>query len=326
MSRRRLSLAGVTLLALGSSACIDVQTLGTMRGVITPLRLLQDERIKALAATTAEYSLTWIAAATVLALFWLHFKLRQGERGAVLPVILYTTLAYTIAVPTKRDALYWPRAAVQVGDDLANLYPVTDWIGYGGTTGGLPDVGIRGVTKLTWAAIRQLRYRVTMLGGDRRDPQYLESEAVTQWVSSPGGALLVALATTGSYISALALQIIQSTLLALLGVLLPLVTPFVLFPGTRHIFWGYVRWFAALLLWGALFRIVEQVMLSVHLSVLTEPLRAAVEADSTWALAQVIPNSLAAGLVVHLAFFGLQFMVPALAYSVVNGVAQRTLR
>ena len=33
--------------------------------------------------------------------------------------------------------------------------------------------------------------------------------------------------------------------------------------------------FAALLLWGALFRIVEQVMLSVHLSVLTEPLRAA---------------------------------------------------
>ena len=324
MNRRGAKLAGVGLLALSSSACIDVQTLGTMRGVITPLRLLQDDRIKTLAATTAQYSLTWIAAATVVALFWLHFKLRQGERGAVLPVILYTTLAYTIAVPTKRDPLYWPRAAVQVGDDLANLYPMTDWISYGGTAGGLPDV--RGFTKLTWAAIQQLRYRVTTLGGDRRDPQYLESEAITQWVSSPMGSFLVALATTGSYISALALQIIQSTLLALLGVLLPLVTPFVMFPGTRHIFWGYVRWFAALLLWGALFRIVEQVMLSVHISALTEPLRAAVEADSTWALAQVIPNSLAAGLVIHVAFFGLQFMVPALAYSVVNGVAQRTLR
>lgn len=201
---------------------------------------------------------------------------------------------------------------------------MTDWISYGGTAGGLPDV--RSFTKLTWEVIQQLRYRVTALGGDRRDPQYLESEAITQWVSSPMGSFLVALATTGSYISALALQIIQSTLLALLGVLLPLVTPFVMFPGTRHIFWGYVRWFAALLLWGALFRIVEQVMLSVHLSALTEPLRAAVEADSTWALAQVIPNSLAAGLVIHVAFFGLQFMVPALAYSVVNGVAQRTLR
>lgn len=322
MNRRQAKLAVVSALALSSSACIDVQTLGTMRGVITPLRLLQDERIKALAATTAQYSLTWIAAATVLALFWLHFKLRQGERGVILPVILYTTLAYTIAVPTKRDALYWPRAAVQVGDELANLYPLTDWIDYGGTS----DNGVRGVTKLTWSAISRLRYRITTLGGDRRDPQYLESEAITQWVSSPMGAFLVALATTGSYISALALQIIQSTLLALLGVLLPLVTPFVLFPGTRHIFWGYARWFAALLLWGALFRIVEQVMLLVHLSALTEPLRAAVEADTTWALAQVIPNSLAAGVVIHLAFFGLQFMVPALAYSVVNGVAQRTLR
>lgn len=325
MKRRHLLTAAVGVAALSSSACIDVQTLGTMRGIITPLRLLQDERIRTLASTTAQYSLTWIAAATVVALFWLHFKLRQGERGAILPVVLYMTLAYTIAVPTKRDALYWPRAAVQVGDDLANLYPVTDWIAYGGASSA-DSSGVRSVTKLTWAAIEQLRYRVATLGGDRRDPKYLESEAVTQWVSSPMGALLVALATAGSYISALALQIIQSTLLALLGVLLPLVTPFVLFPGTRHIFWGYVRWFAALLLWGALFRIVEQVMLSVQLTALTEPLRAAVEADSTWALAQIIPNSLAAGLVVHLAFFGLQFMVPALAYSVVNGVAQRTLR
>ena len=52
----------------------------------------------------------------------------------------------------------------------------------------------------------------------------------------------------------------------------------------------------------------------------------AIAADSTWTLAQVIPNSLATGFVIHLAFFALQFMVPGLAHAIVHGVAQRSIR
>jgi len=63
----------------------------------------------------------------------------------------------------------------------------------------------------------------------------------------------------------------------------------------------------------------------VQVRSLVDPLKAAIDADG-WTLAQLIPNFLAAGVVVHLALFGLQFAAPAIAYGIVHGVAQRSLR
>jgi hypothetical protein len=102
--------------------------------------------------------------------------------------------------------------------------------------------------------------------------------------------------------------------------------PLAVLPWTRSVFWGYCRWFFALLLWAPLFRVVDALMLALHVQVLTAPLEAALAADSTWTIAQLIPNSLASGFVIHLAFFALQFMVPGLAHAIVHGMAQRSLR
>ena len=74
MKRRHLLTAAVGVAAISSSACIDVQTLGTMRGIITPLRLLQDERIRTLAqrhqvsikAAALQFSLANPAVAAVI--------------------------------------------------------------------------------------------------------------------------------------------------------------------------------------------------------------------------------------------------------------------
>lgn len=321
---RLLKASAVVLLALGSTACVDPQTLGTLRGVITPSVLLDDPGVRDLAARSATYAKSWAAAATVIALLWLHLRLRTGDREVLVPFILHVTLGYVLLAPTFNDALFWPRAAVKVGRDVAELYPVTDWLVYGGATPTTPNLGLPGFARTGWAGVGALRARVAE-GGDRRDPQFLQAEALAQFLGSPPGAVLVVLATVGSYISAVALQVMQATGLAILAVLFPIVTPLVILPWTRGLFWGYLRWFVALLLWGAMFRIVDAVMLSVQLRSLTEPLAAATHADA-WALAQLLPNFLVAGVVVHLAFFGMQFMAPGLAYSLVHGVAQRSLR
>ncbi len=323
MSRLLLS-AVVVVLALGSSACVDPQTLGTLRGVITARSLLDDPGVRDLAARSAMYARSWAAAATVVALLWLHLRLRAGDREVLVPFVLYLTLACTLLAPTFGDALYWPRAAVKVGQDVTDLYPVTDWVVYGGATPTTPTTGLPSFARTGWASVSALRARVTD-GGDRRDAQFLEAEALAVFLGSPPGALLVVLATVGSYISALALQVMQATSIAILAVLFPVMAPLVILPWTRGLFWGYARWFTALLLWGAMFRIVDAVMLAVQLRSLTEPLNAAMHADA-WTLAQLLPNFLVVGAVVHLAFFGLQFMVPGLAYGIVHGVAQRSLR
>lgn len=324
-SRRSLpSLVLVLLLALSSSACIEPQTLGTLRGVITASSLLQDDGVRDLAARSATHAKSWTAAATVVALFWLHFRLRQGDREALVSFVLYTTLAYTLLAPTFSDALYWPRAAVKVGQDVADLYPVTDWLAFRGGTPATPTLGLPGFAHAGWQGVALLRDRVAA-GGDRREAHFLEAEALSEFLGSPVGALLILLATTGSYLSALALQILQATTLAILSVLFPVVTPLVILPWTRGLFLGYVRWVATLLLWGAMFRIIDAVMLAVQLRSLVEPMLAAASGDA-WTIAQLVPNFLAAGVVVHLAFFALQFAAPALAYGIVHGVAQRSLR
>jgi len=161
--------------------------------------------------------------------------------------VLHTTLAYTLLAPTLSDALYWPRAAVNVGQALANLYPITDWPAYGGNAG--PSVGLPGFARTGWEAVATLRERVAA-GGDRRDERFLEAEALSQFVATPFGALVVLLATTGSYLSALGLQVIQATTLAVLAVLFPIMLPLVILPWTRGLFWGYVRWVAMVLLWA----------------------------------------------------------------------------
>ncbi len=322
--RRLAPLALVAGLALASSACIEPQTLGTLRGVVTAKSLLDDAAVRDLATRSAVYARSWAAAATILALLWLHLRLRSADRDVLVPFVLHTTLAYALLAPTFTDALYWPRAAVRVGQDVADLYPVTDWLVYGGATPTRPTLGLPGLAQAGWQAVDALRGKVAE-GGDRRDPQFLQAEALAQFLGTPPGALLVLLATVGSYISALALQVVQAANLAILAVLFPLVTPLLLLPWTRGLFWAYLRWFVALLLWGAMFRIIDAVMLAVQLRSLTEPLAAAASADA-WALAQLLPNALAAGVVIHLAFFGLQFAAPGLAYAIVHGVAQRTLR
>lgn len=322
--RRVLPLMAVVGCALLSSACVDPQTLGSLRGVVTATALLQDGAVADLARRSAQYAKSWAAAATVIALLWLHLRLRQGDREVLVPFILHLTLGYALLAPTFADALYWPRAAVKLGQDVADLYPVTDWVVYGGATPTTPTTGLPSFAAAGWGGVSALRTRVAE-GGDRRDPGFLEAEALAQFLGTPPGALLVVLATVGSYISALALQVMQATTLAVLAVLFPILTPLVILPWTRSVFWGYLRWVAAVLLWGAMFRILDAVMLAVQLRTLTEPLAAAAHADA-WTLAQLIPNFLAAGLVVHLAFFGLQFAAPGLAYAIVNGVAQRSLR
>lgn len=314
----------VLALALGSSACVDPQTLGTLRGVITAPVMLQDAAIQDLAARSAQYAKTWAAALTVLSLFWLHFRLRQGDHDALVSFIIHTTLGYALLVPTLREPLYWPRAAAQVGQDVADLYPVTDWIVYGGATPSRPVLGIGDFARVGWEAVRALRERVSE-GGDRREPGVLEAEALSLFLGTPWGALLVTLATVGSYLSALALQVIQATLLTILAVLFPVMAPLVLTPWTRGLFWGYLRWVMAVILWGAMFRIIDAVMLAVQLRTLTEPITAALRGDAA-TLAQVLPNFLAAGVVVNLAFFGLQFAAPGLAFGIVHGTAQRSIR
>lgn len=328
MTPRRSSLAllaVVVFAALGSSACIEPQTLGTLRGVITPTTMLQDDTIRDFAARSATYAKSWAAAATVVALFWLYFRLRGGDQDALTSFVLHTTLAYGLLAPTYSDALYWPRAAAGVGQAVANLYPITDWPSYGGALSGRPALGLPGFALTGWTAVDALRARVTE-GGDRRDERFLEAEALSQFLATPYGAFLVTLGTAGSYLSALGLQIIQATSLAVLAVLFPIMVPLVILPWTRGLFWGYVRWVVTVLLWGATFRILDAVTLAVQVRSLVEPLRAAIDADSGWAIAQILPNFLAAGFVVHLALFGLQFAAPALAYGIVHGMAQRSLR
>lgn len=323
--RSLLALGAVIAAALASSACIEPQTLGTLRGVITPTTLLADDGIRDLALHSATYAKSWAAAATLVALLWLHFRLRAGDHDALASFAIHTTLAYALLAPTLSDALYWPRAAANVGQALAELYPVTDWLGYGGATPTEPRFGLSTFARTGWDGMSALRQRVA-LGGDRSDLRFLEAEAVAQFVSTPLGALLVALATTGSYLSALALQITQATTLAVLAVLFPVMVPLLIVPWTRALFWGYARWLATLLLWGATFRILDAVMLAVQLRSLIQPLHDAIAADDAWTIAQIIPNFLAAGIVVHVAFFALQFAAPAVAYGIVHGAAQRSLR
>ncbi len=323
--RSLLALVVVIAAALGSSACIEPQTLGTLRGAITPQSMLADDGVRDLAARSALHARTWAAAVTIVALFWLHFRLRAGDHEALGSFALHTTLAYALLAPTLSDALYWPRAAANVGQAVAELYPITDWIDYGGTTSTRPNFGLTGFARAGWEGTQALRARVAT-GGDRSDVRFLEAEAIAQLVSTPLGALFVLLATTGSYISALALQITQATTLAVLAVLFPIMVPLLILPWTRPLFFGYVRWVAAVLLWGATFRILDAVMLAVQLRSLIQPLRDAVAADDAWAVAQIIPNFLAAGVIVHLAFFALQFAAPAVAFGIVHGTAQRSLR
>jgi hypothetical protein len=260
-----------------------------------------------------------------VALFWLHFRLRAGDHEALGSFALHTTLAYALLAPTLSDALYWPRAATNVGQAIAELYPVTDWIDYGGTTSTRPNFGLTGFARTGWDATHALRTRVAT-GGDRSDARFLEAEAIAQLVSTPLGALFVLLATTGSYLSALVLQVTQATTLAVLAVLFPIMVPLLILPWTRALFLGYMRWVAAVLLWGATFRILDAVMLAVQLRSLIQPLRDALAADNAWVVAQILPNFLTAGIVVHLAFFALQFAAPAVAYGIVHGTAQRSLR
>jgi hypothetical protein len=321
--RRAISTLVVLSAALVSSACIEPQTLGTLKGVVNARSLLDDPGVISLAGTSARYLPAWVGSATVIALLALFLRLKNGDNSTLAPTIAATLLAYTIAVPTQRDALFWPRHAVAVADNLANLYPVTDWLSYGRTA---PPGSPGDFAKLLWTGVSVLRDRVERLGGDRSQQDYLAAEAIAQFSATPVGALLITLASAGAYVSSIALQLIQATLVALLAILLPVVVPFLVLPWTRSVFWGYLRWFIALLLWAPLFRIVDSLMLALHLQVLTAPLREALAADSTWTLAQVIPNSIAAGFVIHLAFFALQFMVPGLAHAIVHGVAQRSLR
>ena len=321
--RRAGPLLGVLAAALVSSACIEPQTLGTLKGVVNARQLLDDPNILELASASARYLPAWVGAATVIALLALYLKLKNGDNSTLSASLAALVLTYTLAVPTQGDPLFWPRHAVTVADRLANLYPVTDWLSYGQTS---PPGSPGQFAKLMWQGVSTLRWRTETLGGDRSEHDYVASVAITQWVSTPWGALLVLLATVGSYISSIALQLIQATLIALLAILLPVILPFAVLPWTRNVFWGYCRWFFALLLWGPMFRIVDALMLALHVQVLTAPLEAAIAADSTWTLAQVIPNSLAAGFVIHLAFFALQFMVPGLAHAIVHGVAQRSIR
>ena len=121
-------------------------------------------------------------------------------------------------------------------------------------------------------------------------------------------------------------QIIQAASLAVLAVVFPIMIPLLILPWTRGLFWGYARWVAMVLLWGASFRILDAVAVAVHVNWLIEPMRAAIAADSGWTIAQILPNYYAAGAVVHLALFGMQFAAPGLAYGIVHGVAQRSLR
>lgn len=327
--RRRfplVPLAVVLFAALGSLACIEPQTLGTLRGVITPTVLLDDPTIADFATRSATYAKRWAAAAVIVALLWLYFRLRNGDHDALVSFVLHTTLAFALLGPTLRDALFWPRAAVQVGQAVANLYPVTDWLSYGGGVPPRePSFGLPGMAFAGWEGVSALRARVAV-GGDRRDERFLEAEALSHFLATPFGALLVLLGTTGSYLSALALQVMQATTLAVLGVLFPLMVPLLILPWTRGLFWGYARWVATVLLWGALFRILDAVTLAVQVRSLIEPLKAAISASDGWALAQLLPNFLVAGLVVHLALFALQFAAPALAYGIVHGAAQRSLR
>ncbi len=320
---RAVPLALVGLSALVSSACIEPQSLGTLKGVVTARRLLDDPTVIDLANTSARYLPAWVGAATVIALLALYLRLRDGDNSTLTPTLAATALAYVIAVPTQRDALYWPRHAVALSDDLANLYPITDWLSYGQTA---PPGSPGDFAKLLWTGVTVLRERVETLGGDRSEQEYVASVAIAHFVATPWGALLVVLASMGSYLSSIALQVMQATLVALLAILLPVAVPCALLPWTRNVFWGYLRWFAALLLWAPLFRIVDALMLALHVQALTTPLEAALAADSTWTLAQVIPNSIAAGFVIHLAFFALQFMVPGLAHAIVHGTAQRNVR
>ncbi len=321
--RRALALVSVGLSALASSACIEPQTLGTLKGVASARTLLDDPGVVALATVSARYLPAWVGAATVVALLHLYLRLKNGDNSTLSPFVVATLLAYTLAVPTQRDALFWPRQAVALSDRLANLYPITDWLSYGQTA---PPGTTVEFTELLWSGVTTLRTRVESLGGDRSEREYVAAEAIAHFVATPWGALLVVLATMGSYISSLALQLIQATLVALLAILLPLAVPLAVLPFTRNVFWGYLRWFCALLLWAPMFRIVDALMLCLHVQVLTAPLEAALAADSTWTLAQVVPNSIAAGFVIHVAFFALQFMVPGLAHAIVHGVAQRSLR
>lgn len=323
--RRAAALAVIMTAALASSACIEPQTFGTLKGVVNARSLLQEPMVETLAQASARYMPAWIGAATVVALLALYLRLKNGDSSMLAPSLTAFVLAYTLAVPTQRDALFWPRQAVRLADRVANLYPVTDWLNYG-QTGPLPDASPGGFARLVWRAAGTLRERLEQLGGDRTSVEYSEAEAVGTFLATPIGALLITLATAGSYISSLALQIIQAMLVALLSVLLPVMIPFAVMPWTRGVFWGFLRWYFALLLWAPMFRIVDALLLAVHVQVLTAPLRAALDADSTWTLAQVLPNSLAAGLVVHLAFFALQFMVPGVAHAIVHGVAQRSIR
>jgi hypothetical protein len=313
----------VVVAALTSSTCIEPQTLGTLKGVVNARMLLDAPTVIDLAAASARYLPAWVGAATVVALLALYLKLKNGDNSTLSASLAALVLAYTLAVPTQRDPLFWPRHAVTIADRLANLYPITDWLGYGQTS---PPGSLGQLTKLTWQGVATLRGRTQELGGDRGEHEYVASVAIAHFVATPWGALLVLLATVGSYISAIALQLIQATLVALLAILLPAMVPLAVLPWTRNVFWGYCRWFFALLLWAPLFRVVDALMLALHVQVLTVPLETALAADSTWTIAQLIPNSLAAGFVIHLAFFALQFMVPGLAHAIVHGVAQRSLR
>lgn len=323
--RRAVPRVLVISAALVSSACIEPQTFGTLKGVVNAHTLLQDPMVESLARNSARYMPAWVGAATVVALLALYLRLKNGDSSMLGPSLFAAFLAYTLAVPTQRDALFWPRRAVAVADRVANLYPVTDWLSYG-QTGSLPDASPGAFARLVWRAVGLLRARLEQLGGDRAEVEYVEAEAIGNFLATPVGALLITLATVGAYISSLALQVIQALLVALLAILLPVMIPLAVMPWTRSVFWGYLRWFFALLLWAPMFRIVDALLLAVHVQVLTAPLRAAIDADSTWTLAQVLPNSLAAGVVVHLAFFALQFMVPGLAHAIVHGVAQRGIR
>lgn len=323
--RRAASRLLVVAAALVSSACIEPQTFGTLKGVVNARTMLQDPLVESLARRSAQYMPAWVGAATVVALLALYLRLKNGDSSMLAPSLFALFLAYTLAVPTQRDALFWPRRAVAVADRVAALYPLTDWLGYG-QSGPLPDASPGGFARLVWRAVARLRATLEYAATGRGSVEYSEAEAVALFLSTPLGSLLITLATTGAYISSLALQLIQAMLVALLAILLPVMVPLAVMPWTRSVFWGYLRWFFALLLWAPMFRIVDGLLLAVHVQVLTAPLRAAVDADSPWTLAQVLPNSIAAGFVVHLAFFALQFMVPGLAHAVVHGVAQRGIR
>lgn len=323
--RRHAPLLLVLAAALVSGACIEPQTFGTLKGVVNARTLLDDPAVMSLAERSARYMPAWVGAATVIALLALYLRLKNGDSSILAPTLAALGLAYTLSVPTQRDALFWPRHATAVADRVAHLYPLTDWLSYG-QGGALPDGSPGAFARLVWRAVGLLRARLERLGGDRAAAEYVEAEALGHFLGTPVGALLITLATVGAYISSLAFQIIQAMLVSLLAILLPVLVPLAAMPWTRSVFWGYLRWFLALLLWAPLFRIVDALLLAVHVQVLTAPLRAAIDADSTWTLAQVLPNSLAAGFVVHVAFFALQFMVPGLAHAIVHGVAQRGLR